>query len=184
MTELKSEKKILLGFAGGAGVGKTTTAKWFVEQLGYVRLAYAAPLKASLSVLTGLPIGHFMDIEMKETEIPGLDTTPRIMMQKMGTEFVRNMIHPDFWLWRMRHAISDHSDRNIVIDDVRFDNEAQLVRDNGGIVVHLVRDYRKPTGQTSHESEQQLMFEENDIVVNSLDTEELTAKHIFDLINE
>ena len=41
------------------------------------------------------------------------------------------MIDHDFWIWRMRQAISDNSHHNIVIDDIRFDNEAQLVRDNG-----------------------------------------------------
>ena len=181
---LNVNKQILIGFAGGAGVGKTTTAEWFVEQLKFVRLSYAAPLKASLSILTGLPLKHFLDIELKEKEIPGLNISPRVMMQKCGTEFVRGMIHPDFWLWRMRHSISDHSNRNIVIDDIRFDNEAQLVRDNGGSVIHLNREFNTPTKHTNHKSEQQLYYQENDIVVNSLESESVTAQHIWKLLNQ
>ena len=185
MNRLQSEGNMLLGFAGSAGVGKTTTAEWFVDNLGYVKLSYATPLKVSLSILTGLPLEYFLDIKLKEKEIPGLNgITPRILMQKMGTDFVRNMIDHDFWIWRMRQAISDNSHHNIVIDDIRFDNEAQLVRDNGGVVVHLVRDFRSPTKNNDHPSEQQIMYHKDDIVVNSLESVSLTAKHIAGLISK
>lgn len=83
MNRLQSEGNMLLGFVGSAGVGKTTTAEWFVDNLGYVKLSYATPLKVSLSILTGLPLEYFLDIKLKEKEIPGLNgITPRILMQK------------------------------------------------------------------------------------------------------
>ena len=38
-----SKKSRFVGFAGKAGVGKTTTAEWFVIQHEFVRLSFAKP---------------------------------------------------------------------------------------------------------------------------------------------
>lgn len=188
--QVESESKYLMGFAGKMGVGKTTTANWFVEQHDFKRLYFAKPLKESLSVLTGLPIEYFTDIELKELIIPGLKgcapdysgITTRIMMQKFGTDFVRDMIDPNFWIWRMTQMISEHSDRNIVIDDVRFENEAQLIRDLGGTVIHLTREFESPSKQSGHISENSLKEKSHDIIVPCDISEELTAINISQLI--
>jgi hypothetical protein len=46
--------------------------------------------------------------------------------------------------------VLDSTIRGIVIDDIRFDNEALLVRDMGGIVVEITRPN---TSQMAHASE-------------------------------
>ncbi len=173
--KVTANKKRLLGFAGRAGVGKSTTADWFVHAQDFVRLSYATPLKEACSALTGLPMKYFTDIELKEQIIPGLNVTPRIIMQKMGTDFIREMIDPDFWIWRMRQSVSENSHRNIVIDDIRFSNEAQFVRVNGGIVIHLNRSYDSVTDQMNHASEIPLIPHDDDMFIESLETSADTA---------
>ena len=178
MTVREIRKHSLVGFAGKAGVGKTTTAEWFVKGHNFVRLSFAQPLKSCLVALTGLSMNHFTDIELKEKEIPGLGVSPRVMMQLGGTEFVRNMIYHDFFLWRMGHLISENSHRDIVIDDVRFENEAEFIRSNGGKIVHLTREFESPTTKTSHKSEDSLEIKKGDIVAICDISEELTALNL------
>lgn len=162
---VKSKPSILIGLAGPAGVGKSTIADYFSLYQGYKVLSFAEPLKLSLMQLTGLNKEYFYDIKLKESLIPGLNYTPRALMQKFGTEFVREMIDYNFWIWRMRNQISEYSHKKLIIDDVRFHNEASLIRGNGGAVLHLDRNFESPTKHNEHQSEQELPILIEDYVV-------------------
>jgi len=152
-----AEPSMLVGLAGTAGSGKSTIARVMWLGDAFQILSFAHPLKAALIKMTGLDRKWFYDIDYKEKEIPGLPgITPRIMMQKFGTEYAREMIAPDFWLWRMGQSLSKYSHKNIVIDDVRFENEAQFIRDNGGVIIHLCRNFESPTEHNEHKSEQRI----------------------------
>lgn len=164
---------MLIGFTGKIKSGKTTVAKLLEKKHGFVIKPYAAPLKAALVQLTGLPMEYFTDQSLKE-EALDFGKSPRELMQLMGTEFVRNMVYEDFWIWRMEQELRQtSSDYNIVIDDCRFPNEVELVRKMGGLVIHLRRDYRIPTVHGAHKSEQVLPQLPGDIVIDSEQMSEL-----------
>jgi len=128
----------IIALSGPAGCGKSTAAIYLVVQHGFVRVKFAAPLKAMIAAL------GFGDAEieggLKERPHPLLaGKTPRHAMQTLGTEWGRNCIGPDFWvgLWeRTVCDVLDHGGR-VVVDDCRFDNEAACVRRLGGRVVRL-----------------------------------------------
>jgi hypothetical protein len=166
--------KILIGLAGIAGVGKTTTAKEIHRQIPDSKvLSYAYPLKKSLSELTGLPIWYFKDQDLKNQNIPEIDISPRKLMQLMGTEFVREMVHPDFWIWRMQQSLDKYKQYNIIIDDVRFENEAALIRSLGGVIIHLHRAGVVVIETSTHISECSLTIAEHDVqYILSSNTEE------------
>jgi len=66
------------------------------------------------------------------------DLTPRLVLQKWGTEVARKSWHDDTWIASLENKLSKaHND--IVITDVRFPNEIQAVRNAGGIVIRVVR---------------------------------------------
>ena len=174
---------MILGFAGKIGVGKSTTAEWFVKNKNFVILSYGTPIKKALVEFTGLPMINFTDPVLKETEIEGLPgITPRIMMQKLGTEYARDMIFSDFFLWRMRQEIEKYCHRNIIIDDVRFENEAELIRGLNGEIFHLEREFETITEQTAHISENLINQRQEDVVIDCLDSPETTAEFISTLI--
>ena len=62
-------------------------------------------------------------------------------MQTLGTEWGRNMIGPDVWVRLTMHRVDDllASGVNVIIDDVRFDNEAEAIRERDGQIVTLSR---------------------------------------------
>lgn len=120
--------KNLIGLAGCAGVGKSTIARMLRVNLGYRRIAFADPLKEALSIITGLSLNHFYNIKLKEKQTE-YGKSPRQMMQMGGTEFVRNMINPNFWIIRMQKELNQFfPNERIVVDDIRFENEADLIR--------------------------------------------------------
>ncbi len=63
--------------------------------------------------------------------------TPRKMFQDVG-DFCRSIRH-DFFLTIIASKIEGKKNRRLVVSDVRFENEAQLIRDNGGIIIKIIR---------------------------------------------
>jgi hypothetical protein len=57
----------------------------------------------------------------------------------LGTEWGRDLIHPDIWVIAARAQIERYGDADIVFDDVRFENEASMIRELGGLIIHVDR---------------------------------------------
>jgi hypothetical protein len=103
-------------------------------------------------------------------------------MQSLGTEWGRNTVQPDFWvniaqgkLERLlgdRRVASDTPQILAVYDDVRFQNEADMIRSYGGLIIDVQRPLTKTTSDTTtnHASEQQQI--EHDLVLLNDGTEE------------
>jgi hypothetical protein len=135
----------LIGLSGAAGSGKSTAAQYLHDAHRYQRKRFAQPLKDALrrilqsAMLDDQIIERMIEGDLKE--VPAtvlLGKTPRKAMQTLGTEWGRNCIGGDFWVNLMRHAL-DTSKRGslIVIEDVRFDNEAALIRAYGGKIIRM-----------------------------------------------
>jgi len=140
----------IIGFAGRAGVGKTTAASYLETAYGFKHLNFATPLKEAAIAMTGLSERYFYAQHLKEEEVPWLLMSPRRFLQKLGTDCVREQIGKDFWVKRMRQEIKKFSDRSITIGDIRFEEEAALVQSLGGVVVEIQRGEKKnPYGHSS-----------------------------------
>lgn len=129
----------IVGLTGRAGAGKTTVAH-FLEQRGWVRLSFAAPLKRMMIALyhaaglTPAEVERRLAGDLKEAPDPVLrGASPRRAMQTLGTEWGRACIAPDLWCEiGRRQALAQ--DRPVVFDDCRFAEEAAMIRDLGGLV--------------------------------------------------
>lgn len=128
--------KRLIALTGAARSGKDTAGQFFCSTYSFTQYAFADPIRAGLRAALGLTDWHFN--EGKEIVIPEYGKSPRQLMQLFGTEFGRNLIHPDIWQIRAEAALD--STKNLVLTDCRFDNEATWVRENGGYVVHITRN--------------------------------------------
>lgn len=130
----------LIGFCGPAGAGKTTAALALVATLpDCCRLSFADPIRAMLYSL-GLGPEDLQTYKEKPHPLLG-GKTPRFAMQTLGTEWARQTICDDLWLRvaRQRALTALQDQATVVFDDVRFDNEAQMIRRLGGIIIKVTR---------------------------------------------
>lgn len=137
----------LIGLAGLAGSGKSTVAQCLVEQYGFLRYRMAGPLK-EMARAFGLTAQQ-IDGDQKEIPIDWLDgVTPRHIMQTLGTEWGRNLVHRDLWIRIAERSIrpdleapkdgSPFAGSDVVIDDIRFENEVEMIHRLGGKVYRIV----------------------------------------------
>lgn len=140
---------MIIGLVGFIGAGKNTAAM-FYEQKGFRKIAFADKLKDVLSVVFGwdrtLLEGETKESrEFRETVDPywstiiGEPITPRLMMQRVGTDAFRKLVHTDIWVHALEREILEHPDTDFIIPDVRFMNEANMVRSNSGKIYHIQR---------------------------------------------
>jgi hypothetical protein len=141
---------MIIGIAGFQGSGKDTIADYLQNIYGFKRDSFAATLKDAVSAVFGwdreLLEGRTTESRAWREQIdpwwanrldmPNL--TPRLVLQRWGTEVARRSWHDDTWIASLENKLNKaHND--IVITDVRFPNEIQAVRNAGGIVIRVVR---------------------------------------------
>jgi len=146
----------LIALNGAKTVGKSTIANALAALSDDVKIvSFASPIRAMLAAM-GID-QHNLNVA-KEKPIDGLGKSARQILCSLGTEWGRGMVNEEIWLWAMQQQIQkivngadNPEDLVIVIDDCRFANEAEWVRNFGGDVVRLIRDGIKYTGEHSSE---------------------------------
>lgn len=143
---------MIIGIVGFIGSGKDTVAKQFVER-GCVQDSFAAPLKDMCSSVFGWP-RNMLEGDTVESrdfrETPDLywsnklgipNFTPRLALQLMGTEVMRNHFHQDIWLSSLEYRFRQLSNEApcVVVSDARFTNELDLIKNMGGKVIWVQR---------------------------------------------
>jgi hypothetical protein len=172
---------MIIGLGYKARTGKDTVANYLVNNFSFVQESFAYPLKEYI----GKQICGFNDKQLhgawKEMLDPEWGMTPRQMLQLIGTEALRKVVHDDFWVIPMKRKLKEHirNERHVVISDVRFSNEVKLIQDLGGEVVRIDRNNPdKISGFEKHTSETELeTFDGWDYVLDNNGTiEELYTK--------
>ena len=143
---------MIIGLIGFIGSGKDTVAQEFVK-LGYKKDSFAAPLKDVCAAMFGWP-RELLEGDTTESrefrETPdmfwtrklGIDNfTPRLALQLVGTDVLRNQFSQDIWLNSLEYRIRKNaSERScVVISDARFKNELDLIREMGGKIIWVRR---------------------------------------------
>lgn len=188
----------LIGVHGPLNGGKDTVASYIIEKFGirrwapgnrdnrfeskYRRYAFAKPIKEACKVLFGFTQEQLEDRVLKETEDEFWGFTPRKAMQKLGTEYGRDMMRKDIWIRRAEMEIANNlkAGYHTIITDVRFENEAEWLRAQPNVMLiylkvpNLIRDEKY-----QHASEAGISEAESDVVIfndKSLGINNLHAK--------
>ncbi len=188
---------MIIGITGKARSGKDSFAEMLAEELNtltkkkFVLMAYANELKMrcqkdfdlSWEQLWGdeketadfrypKPIltvtGTYNDEETQEY------WTAREIMQAYG-QFFRT-IHYGFWVDYLFRTIADKEYENVIVTDVRHPNEADPIKEKGGVVVKVISERSNKTDihGENHISEIAMDYYDTDfIVANNLTLREL-----------
>lgn len=152
---------------------------WLENQSGWEVRKFAGKLKDIASHLTGIDREKFEDQEFKKTElgpewnVPATVSlvdgvvklndykpmTVRDLLQKLGTECMRTGLHTNTWVNALfaDYVPVDYNDDeqpslpNWIVTDTRFTNEAQAIKDKGGIIIRVDRPGVEPIN--AHPSE-------------------------------
>ena len=163
----------IVSYSGRAGAGKDTIADAVADRIQsiansidipfqHAKVSFATSLKRAASIIFNIPLEWFNDREKKERIVPFWNMTPREMAQQLGTEACREGIRDDIWLkslesqmvdWRHNFGISSSTFFLFSIPDCRFDNEAQWVKEFGGMLFQVNRDTLTRISGAGHKSE-------------------------------
>lgn len=153
----------VIGLVGKLQSGKTTTANIIKNMYpNVIKLSFGDLLKEML-----------VKAELCKPEELWGDKTPhsRMMLQKIGTEIIRKQVSETFWIDKMAEKIRNVRNENpnliIVIDDVRFKNEADLIKYFDGCLIRIKRpglDTTKDENKHLSETEQDEIIVDHEIL--------------------
>jgi hypothetical protein len=145
---------MIIGLLGFINSGKGTVASQLVSEYGFRQDSFATSLKDACSVMFDWP-RHMLEGDTKESrewrevvdpwwaeKLNMPNFSPRLALQVIGTEAMRNNFHEDLWFITVQNRIRKNPNQHVVISDVRFPNEIKFVQEQGG---KLIRINRGPT---------------------------------------
>ena len=123
------ERQIKIAFFGPATSGKTWSAKYLLDNYIFARVAFADKLKSICSELFG---------------VTSKNGTDRQILQAVGQKM--REIDPDVWIKYLLNTVKYVEQFkgtayvppvNIVLDDLRYANEALALKEAGFLLVHV-----------------------------------------------
>ena len=164
---------VVIGIIGEKRHGKDTIANYLVKKYSFEKKTLAGPLKEICRILFGFNNEQLYG-NLKEDIDEYWNVSPRKMYQFIGTDLFRKQftkicpqIKDRFWIEIVKKQIIDSTANNIVLSDIRFPNEVDLVDELNGINIKVVRPSIK--SKDLHESETKILSIKNYdyIVINN-----------------
>lgn len=141
----------LVGLTGRKGSGKSTFAAELAKQFPFhVNLSFADPIRSVSLAIFGSAYRTHEEKDAVDSyweEKLGADwSTGRKVLQHLGTEVFRNGVHKKIWVYVMERRMlellakinGEHPRPLVTIDDIRYGEEAEFVRELGGNIIRMV----------------------------------------------
>lgn len=142
---------MLVGISGFIGCGKSTVADQLTDQFGFRKDSFATSLKDAVASMFDWP-RNMIEGDTKHSRewreeidewwanklgIPNF--SPRLALQLIGTDSLRNHFNEGIWFMTLENRIRKNPDQHVVVSDVRFPNEIEFIKNQGGIMVRVDR---------------------------------------------
>ncbi len=170
----------LIAFTGRKGHGKNSAAEPVLrirssvtQKFGWTEVNFADKLKEVCALVFDMDVEELYDPVVKEMKLNKYPfETPRSILQRVGTELFRSE-WPDVWTQAWDREASKHS--HVVVTDLRFQNEYDVIRRLWGTVVRIERPRMGDSDE--HQSETEMTgFQENVLILNDGSLEDLERK--------
>lgn len=122
----------ILALSGKRCSGKSTAAKFLAEEYGAVRVGFADAIRHELCAVLGYP----------REFIYGKPTHPRARALMISHGQARRWITPTYWITKLMAELAHQKEVGtplVVIDDLRFWNEAETLMGHGAELVRVMR---------------------------------------------
>ena len=165
-----------IGLVGYSQSGKDTVANILVKNYGYTRVAFADKIREFLYGLNPMvacsPTGYLQDlVNLVGWDAAKQEPQVRRLLQDLGNS-ARKTIDENVWVTLALGNIDVN--QRVVITDVRFENEAMMIKLMGGQLWRVKRVGVGPVND--HVSESELEgYKVNQIFVNNGTIEDLEA---------
>jgi len=129
---------MLIGISGKIGSGKDTVAGLIVHYSAedWEIRGFADRLKLTVAALTNTTVEENYSRKGKQFQPPGFSHSLGVLQQKVGMA-LREHIDPNIW---MNIALENTTNKFVIVADVRFQNEAEAIRNRGGMVIRVNGD--------------------------------------------
>ena len=134
----------IIAICGAKRSGKDTCASILEKEYGYTHIKIAKKLKDVCKVLFNFS-DEQLENDLKEIEDKKWNTSPRKVMQFLGTEIMQYEIQSilpnigrKFWINSLLSSIS--SQDKYVISDLRFLHEFEEIKKLGGLIIRMEND--------------------------------------------
>jgi hypothetical protein len=164
---------MIYGLTGKKQSGKTTASTYLASKIpNPIRINFKDALLDEVEQKFPALIQAMIDV-MDRTEYNGWGWSTkrlfqekpplmRALLQNYGTE-VRREDNQTYWIDKYK-AKAESEERTIITDDVRFLNEAQTIKDLGGIIIRVIRE--DLPNDTSHTSETEMDLIQPDYTIS------------------
>jgi hypothetical protein len=151
---------MIIGLTGEAGAGKDQAAATLVQDHGFTRLAFADLLREALATIdpyvistSGRPIKYRGAVACFGAEYVKRELGGRRLLENVG-DAIKHLAGEGVFVDRLARIMAA-SPGDYVISDVRFGNEAAMIRANGGEVVCVYRPDNPMATSSTHRSAKQ-----------------------------
>ncbi|MDE2096258.1 MAG: hypothetical protein KGL39_03365 [Patescibacteria group bacterium] len=139
---LKRRPPVIIGLVGPSGSGKTTVCDHLRRRYGFVRIHAATPLKQAFCTMFNVPIAATEQPAVEEPVAYLGGKTPRQVLERLGVALHETapLALPktlDRRLKNMERLDGRGGPARIVIDGIRRQTEAMIVRGHGGKILRL-----------------------------------------------
>lgn len=128
---------MLIALSGKRQRGKTTAADYLVRHHKFVKVSFAEALKEDARNLFEFEDEHLYGA-LKDKKFKDYEWTPREFLIRYG-QFLR-YFDADYWVKNLLKLLDlDDPKRKYVCDDLRFVNEAQILKKAGAKLIRINR---------------------------------------------
>lgn len=167
---------MIIAITGKKRSGKDICGDHLVEKYGFVKYSFAEPIKEMCKIVFLWDERH-TEGELKEVIDERWGITPREAFQTIGTELFREnfpklhkqfhtLIDNNIWVKRFVFWYTLNKDKNVVITDLRFLNEAKIIKEMGGDIIRIISPV---DNDDAHKSEMEMDQIKEDCIIHNDD---------------